>query len=534
MTSRIITLCLCVLALACSPETSSENQSGSVETITPMRGRVVDQEIDQGERREVDMSPDSNRRDSMMIEITSAGEEMIMDQGVSGAQSGEEAGEQGGEDAGESAGESAGDLTPSREPSQRALTLVEDDIFESRLREPGCLAYDEQSNVCLIQRSETALESCMAYTETLNFSTPSGVIGDHTRCLTGTPDQADLESAQRYLNYLRSRSDIRPITVSTNDEAAECALVFSIAVIEGGWRDGVSCFEEIDKPLDAFSALSPLTMAWSVRESLALDLGLMSYSNVARRDLLLNPEASEVIVGLSHDTACVTTRDRTMTQATFMMYPGVGHVPLELVHPGNHHAFPVPWSITFRDDSIEIDDIRVHSIEDGRRQLEIEMLPPADGLSDPKHQAQWTFREPLAAGQIIRTKVEWRSQTGQGKLELYTALSDCGYVMPEQCDPSRRDECVAPEYQCNHNRLTRPESWSCLREGLLNEGEPCGDQYLSCRDGMICAQREGPSSADVCIPLCFPDPSSERSCDLCPESYVTGPVASVEVGVCMP
>ena len=47
-----------------------------------------------------------------------------------------------------------------------------------------------------------------------------------------------------------------PLVVETDDLVSECALVFNLSSSAGGWRDGVPCFGEVNKPLSAFSAFS--------------------------------------------------------------------------------------------------------------------------------------------------------------------------------------------------------------------------------------------------------------------------------------
>ena len=247
--------------------------------------------------------------------------------------------------------------------------------------------------------------------------------------------------------------------------------------------------------------------------------------------MFLNPALYGIDVGINAGVSCLNFDyvSNTSTPLNFSFYPGVGHIPVELINPGNHTGLPVPWSVEIDDPNAQVETVTVSLMTESGP-----VPAPIDRLNDSQTESnvtQWYLDSAPQAGQIYKVNVSWihRDHGEERTVDLYLAFNDCGFQMPLSCDPNRTDPCIVPGHECYFNRYNDIESWLCLKEGPREAGEDCSTYAFTCKGNLICHVTEAGST---CQSLCSLDESSSGACDELCNDYSVIEAASHRIGIC--
>jgi hypothetical protein len=412
------------------------------------------------------------------------------------------------------------DMTSSSSPPSR---------LNSVLPESNCLILDHNQG-CLLNKSETVAESCAQYRSTLEMNQIIEEVGDIETCQSSPPHTLDLQGAESFLNYIRSRSGQSEINLASNDEQSDCALMNHIENIEGSWTTESSCFTEELNTFEDFSTAKVYSF-WSIQSLMYSLISASRIDNIDFRNILLSSYLYSVDIGLNGGVSCMkfTTISNVSTPLNFAFYPGVGQIPIEMIASGNHKGKSAPWSIKVDDDNVQIETLNVSLITD-----DLETPVSITDLSSPQLENTmiWRIEPEPHVGQIYKVNVTWnnRDTNSERTLDLYLTFNDCGYQMPNTCDPNRSDQCTVPGNKCIFYRFPNTEEdWFCLPEGPREADEDCSNYSPACKGGMVCS---GSSSSRSCRPFCSLDDSSSIACDdVCPDHYINE-IASYRLGVC--
>jgi hypothetical protein len=231
---------------------------------------------------------------------------------------------------------------------------VIESVLSPHLPAPGCVVWEEGVG-CLAHLQTTDEGRCEAYAEARNGAPIARVIGELGGCAVEALSEEDLSAVTSLVGFARALNHLPPLEATTEQSLSACALANRYEA-DPGWSEGAPCFTpELQNALILRGQTIRQRGRWSPFEAARYLLSgtrLSGLNPVYGRHLLLSPALSALRVGQHELSSCLNTqRDNTEAAQAhplpFSLYPGVGHVPFELLNAGNHRGIAPLWSVAF-------------------------------------------------------------------------------------------------------------------------------------------------------------------------------------------
>ena len=242
------------------------------------------------------------------------------------------------------------------------------------------------------------------------------------------------------------------------------------------------------------------------------------------RHLLYRSKLSQIKIGRYHNVDCLKylNHQSELESHPFSIYPGIGLLPLELVHPGNHNRLSVPWSIAFHEETAT-------QLAPFFQTLNVN---PLQAHTNSKYLV-FELGQSIQEGEIYKIELGWSNDSGPQTAQAYLGFTSCGYLTPNSaCHPADPNPCPMPGFGCT-NRLNK---WTCSKTGPIDAYEEgCMNAGFSCKSGLICVGTESVQDG-MCVPYCHRSPEQANSCDqVCGDLDVaSGILNGTDFGYCLP
>ena len=407
------------------------------------------------------------------------------------------------------------------------------------LPSPGCVVWEEGVG-CLAHLQIEDETRCEAY-EAARHGAPSvRVIGELRGCALGAPREDELSSVTSLLSLMRSLNRLPPFEVTTEESLNACALAHRYEA-DPGWSEGAPCFTpELQNALILRGQSIRQRGRWSPFEAIRYLLSgsrISEFNPVYGRHLLLSPALSALRVGQHEHSSCLNAQ-RNNTEAAqahplpFTLYPGLGHVPFELLNAGNHRGVAPLWSVSFES---SVSDLEV-TLYNLNTQQNIELSPLSLEVRAGLQLVSWKPLTPLSEGDQLRLSLSFLGSAREPRhIDVYLHLQGCGFTEPERCDVTGPERCLSMQH-CAYESA-EPSGWVCAPTGPLGEDVSCSGLSGGCSKARLCVQEPTRFPEGVCAVYCDPELGGARSCeDRCapPLTTATLELEGEQIGVCLP
>lgn len=400
-----------------------------------------------------------------------------------------------------------------------------------------CVVLDQDGG-CLLTLQGTRDQRCIDHLLAVEAPDSTEALNPNL-CTPSSPPLEDRDRANQLINVLRRLMGGPQVEFVTNRVHGECAIITDGEVTSGEWDASQVCFDEIsENSLQPSSNFERIAGYWSTYD---LAFGLLSATRGYRlltRHWLLDPRGRKLRFGMNRGSSCLSPELRNeLGSIPLSFYPGAGHVPLELIHPGNHKGEAPMWSVAITDRLSVNPTVEMITLTGPNDQGTPRAITTARPDPDHPELIGWTLDEPAREGETFLLKVSWQdSAMASRSVKLYSHLISCGQLMPVRCDPARVDECVVPGHSCVYYNYEPEDApgWYCQRTGPLALGEPCSGYSGSCAGETLCFALT-PNEPSRCVQRCvLGDDQSPNSCALrCANFAEVGEVAGSSIGVCV-